>query len=220
MGPQLTPVPGKRRAMVGGLNPFKRNVLVEEILIQCALAEQHYGAVSALLADFDTRQSRYVWAHIHAFLTHMAMVSKMVSSPNAHRSPTARARGEALVSALNIDSSSVIFDRNARNNVEHLDERLDLWIESDSHTLLEVVLDNRSAFDFMTESRPMPGSTAFVRRVLIQDAMIFITQGRSGFEEIDLKAAASEISDLKSRANAFLTGDTSVERVRPGRIPF
>ncbi len=64
------------------IDAAKKNILVEEVLIQCALALSHFEQAVSLLIDIQTRQSRFVWAHLHAFLAHAAMVSKMLASPS------------------------------------------------------------------------------------------------------------------------------------------
>lgn len=193
--------------MEGQITPFKRYVLVEEVLVQCILAIENFAAASSLLEDPKSRQTRFVWAHIHSFLAHTAMVSKMVASPN-EKSDTAKARCRELQSALAIDQSSPILDRKARNNVEHLDERLEQWLNDTSEKLLEAVFPDRASFNFLSGSW-------HVRRVLIHDKMIFITQGQQGIEETELRSLADEVQAIRGRAEAYLSGDTSVHRICP-----
>jgi hypothetical protein len=220
MGDKLTKREGVGR---GGsqestsIDSYKINILVEEVLIQCFLAMEHFAAATALLADPGSRQSRFVWAHVHAFLAQTAMVSKMVTAPH-DASAIRKARCQVLKSTLNIASDLVILDRTARNNVEHFDQRLDLWIEDKSGRLIEMVFSNRSDFDFLFRDRP-DGKATFIRRVLILDEMILITQGQNGFEEANLEILSKEIEGVRERAVEFLDSDRSVYRIYPGQNP-
>jgi len=71
------------------ISQFKKNVLVEEVLIQAALAMEHFDAAETRLADEEFRQSRLVWAHIQGFLAHAAMISKMLASRESPLQPRA-----------------------------------------------------------------------------------------------------------------------------------
>lgn len=63
-----------------------------------------------------------VFSSIHSFLSHCALVSKMLKAvDDANPSKT-------VGSALGISNSSLIHQRTFRNNLEHYDERLKKWV--------------------------------------------------------------------------------------------
>lgn len=63
-----------------------------------------------------------VFSSIHSFLSHCAMVSKMIVVDDGG-TPL-----KSIGDILGIDHSSVIHNREFRNNLEHYDERLKRWI--------------------------------------------------------------------------------------------
>jgi hypothetical protein len=195
--------------MSKSIDPAKKNVLIEEVLIQCVLALNHFNEARHLLADPNARQSRFVWAHLHAFLAQAALVSKMIA-PLSKRSAS-KARSSELRLTLKIDDSSPVVDRAARNNVEHFDERLDLWLEHEGGSLLECVFDERSGFDFLFRD----GRKPFVRRVLILEEMVLVTQGPKRIEETNLGAISDEIERIGQEAKAYLDSDKTVHRIYP-----
>src|SRR5947208_5700396 len=100
-------------------------ILAEEVYIHTAGASAAYDRMEALLAEERTRQSREVWLELQAFFTHAATVSRFLHPPR--HSHQAVARATRLADALRYDLNSVIADRHARDYLEHIDERLDLW---------------------------------------------------------------------------------------------
>lgn len=182
------------------IDALKRHALLEEVFLQCVISLGHYDEAAKLLHNFESRQSRFVWAHIHAFLSHSSMVSKLLNSPS--RSTKAIERSKFLSELLAVPSTSVIFERGARNNVEHQDERLDLWIEQDGGMLVEMVFDSREGFDFLIQPRSLEAKAKFIRRALILDEMVFVSQGREGVEFTKLIPLAGEIGRIASAAEA------------------
>jgi hypothetical protein len=191
------------------IDQAKKNILIEEVLIQCVLALNHYAEATALLDHADSRQSRFVWAHLHAFLVQAGMVSKMFLPPQ--KTPISKERKNELRSTLKIGDSSPIFDRAARDNVEHFDERLDQWLQADSGGLLEMVFETRSDFDFLFRD----GRKQAVRRVLIRDEMTLILPGREGLQATRLALIRDEIKSIALRAKSFLEADATVTRISP-----
>ena len=63
-----------------------------------------------------------VFSSIHSFLSHCAMVSKMLVAEDDGIPP------KSIEDILNIHHSSIIHNREFRNNLEHYDERLKRWI--------------------------------------------------------------------------------------------
>lgn len=179
-------------------NEMAKRVLVEEVSYQASMALPHYELAESYLNNFETRQNRAVWAHIQAFLMHAGVISKL-----AHPPRQAAQRGDLVRRLLEIEEASPIFDRNGRNNVEHLDERLDLWLSDTSRPLLEIVLANEAGLEFLTAERPL-ASQPRIRRVLLLDSMTFISEGRHGPERTDLKALKEEVVRIGKLASSLL----------------
>ena len=197
------------------IDPRSLNLLVEEVMVHSNLALASYAELSCLISDEETKQDRYCWAMIQSFLGHAAMVSKFVDPPR--RTPASLARSTAIKSSLDISETSCVLDRTARNNVEHLDERLDDWIEAGPNGMLEIVLDDRDAFEYLSESRPMTGGAPFfIKRVYIIEDGAFITQGRNGVVEIKLGEMRDALHDIATKARVFLSEDSSITRIYPG----
>lgn len=186
--------------MALNIDPLKRHALLEEVFLQCVISLGHYQEAALLLQNLESRQSRFVWAHLHAFLSHSSMVSKLLNSPS--KSPKAIERSKFLSELLGVPSASVIFERGARNNVEHQDERLDLWIEQDGGMLVEMVFESRDGFEFLIKPRPLDAREKFIRRALILDEMVFVSQGKEGVEFTELTPLAGEIDRIASAAEA------------------
>jgi hypothetical protein len=100
------------------------------------------------------------------------MVSKFLDPirPN----PRKKKRGKALRAHLNVPDDSAILPRDARNNLEHIDERIDRWVRRGDTKILEMVFEDRAGFDYICEQK------VAVRRVLIADEMVFISEDENG----------------------------------------
>jgi hypothetical protein len=87
---------------------------VREIQTQCHFAQLAYR-------NLDPKaNSDAVFSSIHSFLTHCAMVSKLL-----------RAKADSLTieDVLKVSTTLKIHDRSFRNHLEHYDERLQKWIK-------------------------------------------------------------------------------------------
>ena len=115
--------------------------------VQAHLAIEAYIRLHETVANAATRQRREVWAYVQSALSHAAMISKYMDPPK--KSPLSKARAKALKEVLVVDETSPVFSRNARNNVEHLDERLDLWMGAGEKPFLEYVFDSRKDYDYL-----------------------------------------------------------------------
>jgi hypothetical protein len=182
-------------------------ILLDEVFVQCALALEHTSALGRLLTNPETRQTRMVWAHVQGFLVHAALVSKLVEPPT--ETTFSEARKRFLREALLIDDTSAILQRSARNNVEHFDERIDVWCQGGG-SLVELIVPTREKLMFTLaggDFEQPPTRPVFVRRALIVDEMVFVSQGRNGLEEADLKALRAEIARIADCAGSLL-GET------------
>lgn len=203
----------RKGGMALEIDPLKQHVLLEEVFLQGCLCLQHFDEIVGLVNDPETRQTRIVWAHAHAFLTHSAMMSKLLKSPQ-RRVPLAQQRSQFLSELLEVPEDSAIFDRNARNNIEHQDERLDLWIEQDGGSLIEIVFFNRAGFDFLARPNDPEGRRKFIRRALILDELIFVTQGREGYEFTPIGLIAEEVKRITELADNKLQ-ESEIRIVHP-----
>lgn len=193
------------------ISPVQRNILIEEVLVQANLALEAYSRLRGLVANLETRQRRECWAHVHSLLAHTAMISKFMKPVS--NSEVSQARAKTLKNTLNVDDASPIFSRNARNNTEHLDERIDAWINTGPERVLETVFDNRDAFDFLYRHDTVDPRRWFVKRVYLIAEGIFMSEGKAGVEEVNIEALRFEIFQIQKAAQEFLAEDTVVVRL-------
>ncbi len=91
---------------------------IREIWTQAHFAELSFGNIN-LKAQ---RGTDLVFSSIHSFLSHCAMVSKLLNAEDDSQPP------KTIGGVLNIPETSVIHTRTFRNHLEHYDERLKAWI--------------------------------------------------------------------------------------------
>lgn len=91
---------------------------IREISTQAHFAELAYQNIDPKA----TRDTAAVFSSIHSFLSHCAMVSKMLAADDSE-TPS-----KSIGDVLGIASSSAIHNRKFRNSLEHYDERLKKWI--------------------------------------------------------------------------------------------
>lgn len=189
-----------------------KNLLVEEVLVQANLAITAHNRLRQTVATLETRQRREVWTFIQSTLSHAAMISKFMKPSS--RSTVSEARARELKTLLNVDDTSPVFNRNARNNVEHFDERLDRWLEADQQHILECVFQSRNELDFLNKS-DLNNKRRFVKRVYLIDEDTFISEGRHGPEDIRLNEIMGEVVRINQNAKNFLKIDNTVTRIYP-----
>lgn len=140
------------------------------------------------------------------------MISKFMKPPS--KSQLSAERASSLKELLKVEEDSPVFSRNARNNVEHLDERIDLWIETGGTKMLECVFDSRQNYDFL--NRPSSDQRSwFTKRVYLIADDTFLSAGRSGVEEINMKLLMDEVRRIKQVAECFLKEDSTITRLHP-----
>lgn len=91
---------------------------IREIWTQCHFAELAYHNVNRK----GKLSTDAVFSSIYSFLSHCAMVSKMLAADDGE-TPS-----QTIGDVLDISSSSIIHNRVFRNHLEHYDERLKIWI--------------------------------------------------------------------------------------------
>lgn len=160
-----------------------------------------YTYLIRLLDDKDTIQSRDVWFVLLSFLTHAAMVSKLFDPINPDHVKEERSR--ALKTHLEVTDGSAFLPRNARDNLEHIDERIDRWVQRGDTKILEMVFEDRTGFEYIAEQN------GAVRRVLIHDEMMFISEDRNGNRiETALRTIFEELQALRERCEYKLSTES------------
>lgn len=152
------------------MDKYHLHWFTDEIDMHASSAIASYTQLLQLLNDNKTRQSRGVWFVLLSFLTHAAMVSKLLDPINKDNEE----RGRALRAHLEVVSGSAFLPRNARDNLEHIDERIDRWVQGGGTRVLEMVFEDRIGFNYIAEDE------GGIRRVLIKDEMVFVSEDRNG----------------------------------------
>lgn len=170
---------------------------MQEIAMHAYGAEVDMGRIHELLDSHETIQSRLVWFHLASFLSHVGMISKLVSPIS--RDAAANARGAALKSELNVAATSEVLPRNARDNTEHFDERIDNWVSANATDIMEVVLLDRGGYIYLR------GDEKRVRRVLLKHELVFISENRDGSKfELELKPLVKEVARIGDEATKWI----------------
>ncbi len=187
---------------------YKLTWYMQEICMHALGAKIEYHQLNAALEDDETRQTRLVWFHLSSLLSHSAMISKYLSPIS--KSAIAVARKNALRAVLCIDSNSEILPRDTRDNVEHFDERIDNWVCSENQNLLEIVLPDRAAFNFMRASEKR------VKRVLILDEFVFVSENKDESQlELSLWSLHDEVQRVATVASNWITENSPYHFIYP-----
>jgi hypothetical protein len=111
-----------RRVLLDDTNESPKNLWISmsmlEISNQARFAELAFKNID-LKAKHGTDA---VFSSIHSFLSHCAMISKLLKAADLSAPP------RSIGDVLGVERSSLIHDREFRNNLEHYDERLKSWI--------------------------------------------------------------------------------------------
>lgn len=91
---------------------------IQEIQTQARFAEIAYSIIDSKVVNSND----VVFASIHSFLSHCAMVSKMLSAKDDGNP------AKCIGDVLGISHISLIHKRKFRNHLEHYDDRLKKWI--------------------------------------------------------------------------------------------
>ena len=170
---------------------------MQEIAMHGLAAEIDYKNLLQSLANQDTRQTRIVWSYLTSFLAHAAMISKYLSPINPRG--LTKERMVLLREKLHIEDDSDVLPRDARDNVEHFDERIDNWVGDNVDEILEIVLDGRHGYNYLQ------ADASRVKRILLQDEMIFISEKRDGGKfELSLQPLFKEVKRIGNEAEAWI----------------
>ena len=106
------------------LSPLAETVFIGEIVKQSNFADI---AADKLVMQSES-DSDEIWGAIQSILVAAANVSKILWSPNKKY----KARGNYLRELLGIDDDNVLSNRTLRNHLEHYDERIEKWFDTNS----------------------------------------------------------------------------------------
>lgn len=154
------------------MDKYHLHWFTDEIHIHTSSALASYMHMLHIAEKAETRQLRQVWFALLSFLTHAAMVSKLFDP--IRRDNAKEQRSEALREHLQVAKGAAFLPREARDNLEHIDERIDRWVRSGDTKVIEMVFEDRPGFEYLVERG------AAVRRVLILSEMVFISEDRNG----------------------------------------
>ena len=192
------------------MTPKQMFVYTEEVYIHAQLALSHYTTFQNIINDPAARQSREAWMFLQSFLSHFGMVSKLLYAPSSRRKISSD-RARSLRTHLETDIHSALNDRNARNAVEHLDERMDNWLEASDKGILEGVFEAKDKCDFLDKEKWI------VRRVYLIEEAVFITEEDDGPREMPLQPIVDELWRLNNLCREKLDNHNPYHILYPGQ---
>jgi len=136
------------------------------------------------------------------------MISKYLSPISNNEISVARKN--ALRELLGVSSESEVLPRDTRDNVEHFDERIDNWVGSENQNLLEIVLPDRDGYDYMRVPEKR------VRRVLILDELVFVSEKKDGSKfDLSLRPLHEEVQRIAAEAAKWITESSPYHFIYP-----
>lgn len=181
---------------------------MQEVAMHAYGAELDMSRIGELLDNPETVQSRLVWFHLSSFLSHVAMISKLVS-PIA-KDDAVKNRGDELKATLSIAPNSDVLPRSARDNFEHFDERIDNWVSANATDILEIVFPDRAGYNSLR------GAEKRVRRVLLKQEWVFVSENRDGSKfELELRPLLEEVKRIGSEATTWINTKSPYKFIYP-----
>lgn len=193
----------KSKKMTKEIDRFHQTIFIEEVCIQAHHTILAHKRLLDFISDERNHQRTDVWIHIQSFLSHAAMIAKYIQpSHKAMQNPPTKQRVKFFSECFDISDDSLRLMRKVRNNIEHLDERLDQWMEVDGRHLLQSVFKSREGLEYLN---PTTDGAArwFIKRVYLIDEDTFVSQGKQGLDEINLAAVICEVRRIKRIAEQF-----------------
>lgn len=183
------------------MQPLQMLVYLQEVSTAADMGIALRNNFLRLVADEEERQNITVWLMLQAALLHYGMVSKFIF-PVAQAGKTGLDRGAALRAELGIVDTSPLNNRDARNALEHFDERIDQCIERPDSGILQMIFENRAGYEYLAADRWV------VRRAYIVDEDIFVTEGPrgTGRVEMPLTDIFNELEKIAAHAEHRLDG--------------
>ena len=173
------------------MNNQQRYWYLDELLSQSLAATVSYDSLIRHLSNQQARNTVLVWSDITAFLAHAGVVSKILFPALADR----RDRADEILEALGIDDLPNIRVRSGRDNIEHIDERIDNWAARDANALVSMVFEDRAGYEYICTPEKA------VRRALIEPEMAYVSENRNGGRvETPLGAILAELEQVQNLA--------------------
>lgn len=178
------------------MDKYLLRLYVSEIKLQCEFAMYAYEKMLEAIKRGDVFNSFF---HAHAFLDHVANVSKIIWPKSPDGSLRDPDRTRAILNALGIKELQpaefkIIEKRTLRNHLEHFDDRLRDWYEeSKRHNFVDMNIIPKSAIrgiepvDFFRNIDP--------------NTLIFYFQGK----EYNLNEICQKIVKLRELAKKWQT---------------
>ena len=180
------------------MNRHQRYWYLDELLSQSLAAGVCYSSVLRHLGLPQARDTVLVWSDIAAFLSHAGVMSKVLFPAPADRQD----RATELRAVLGIDRLPNLEDRAGRDNIEHMDERIDNWAARDTESLVSMVFEDRAGYNYICT----PDKA--VRRALIEDERIYVSENRQAERvETQLAELHEVIQEIGNRAFAAMQAD-------------
>lgn len=185
------------------MEPFVRQIYLDEICLQCDYALRAVSNFNAALQQEDAQE---LFRAAHSFLTHVSNVSRLLWPPwerEKAKWEKAKCRGVELRNILGLPDDHLLKNRKLRNHLEHYDTRLDAWADSSPH---------RIYVDRIVGPRSMIGGDAIhdsdIMRHFDPATLKFIFRG----EEFQLQPIATAIERVAAKARAAIEQEREKQR--------
>lgn len=156
---------------------------IREILAQARFAGIAYSQIDPKAASNNDA----VFSSIHSFLSHCAMVSKMLAARDDSYPQ------KSIGGILGIANTSVIHERQFRNHLEHYDERLKKWIKE--HGIGKPI----GTYNIGSKTK-YPKHIILLVSHYDPDSAVFTFVN----EDFDLRALAEEVKRIKECADRWV----------------
>lgn len=166
---------------------------IREIWTQAHFAEIAYSHVDPKAANANDA----VFSSIHSFLSHCAMISKMLKAADDSTPP------KSIGNVLGISDVSLIHQRIFRNHLEHYDERLKSWIKQHG------VGVNIGTYNIGPRSAIQIPNMVFVSHYDPNNQTFTFVN-----EDFDLGAMFKEVKRIKSIVDSWVEG-TESRKINP-----
>ena len=190
------------------MSDLQVTLYMEELAMHGFGAEVYFNKLTSALASQENNQSHIVWLYLSTFLAHTAMISKYLKPTGTKdngKNKVAKDRAKQLKAILKINDKAKLLTRNARDNLEHFDERIDNWIDT-GKGVLQMVVDNREGYEYLSHNKN-------IKRVILFKELIFVSENKDGSkEEVQLRPLFLEVQKISYAASNWLGSKRS--RVR------
>lgn len=170
-----------------------RDLLIEmaarEISMQCKFADAAYSNIFEKIPG----NLRVSFSSIHSFLSHCAMVSKLLWSKHLEKNT----KNEIIAQILEVPEDSKIKERYFRNVLEHYDKYLEKWIKEkgDDVNILDCNVGPQGAIKV--------ANAVFVRHFDPITSIFTLID-----EDLNLAELYSESIVVKSKADSWIKNNT------------